>query len=595
MFRTMRWAGLAAILAAGQAWGQSDPAGSDGYDWSAADREAAAFVLEKAASGETVTLDHSDPRAARFLKRQYERAGLTEARYPGLHGLIESHQRIHAEQGVTYPETVQVSDDLVYTDIATQMLALFPTSTPSNFQGSAAASVEAAEDDPARTLQISYTSLCFYDLNNNPIGDCATSSSFGSGQYFPVNHAVTTADQAFTGAFSATYYDTTNKRYVSQISALTLDTIDYPASQTISDPVIVHDQNDSLETALVCTSRSVNANANPGTCDYGTYSNTDVLVDMEGSVAYKPEQTPRTDGSGDLVGTGSVSLINTVQGGNCRLAPSISGSNFFSQDQVAYNGTTKTLSWNFDDLDFGETGSLICGGDGTDIQFALTLQVENEADADNTIVASQLSQPGVVTPHFLGPTAGSLATPMLRLVAGCLHPDTLIQMADGSAARPISEFLGEGERVVSIGGVETHVIGTTEGEETRLFVIESEAGLSVQASAMHPFIMADGSWRAAEDLSPGDRVLASDGAVTLSSVTETAYDGPVYNLMLARTTDVLNPETGAFYANGFLVGGHDAQQKLAAARLAAPARVEGLLPEAFATDYASHREDRARR
>lgn len=593
MLRMMGLAGLAGACMAGGAQAQSESANAP--VWDEADRAAAAHVLAQAANGETVTLDHSDPENVRFLKRHYERAGLAADRYPGLHALIDAHQDIHTEQGVTYPETVQVSDDLVYTDIATQMLALYPTNTASNYQGSAAASMEAAADDPSRTLQIAYTSLCFYDLNNNPIGDCATTSSFGSGQYFPVNHAVTTADQAFTGAFSATFYDATNQRYISQISALTLDTIDYPQVQSISDPIIVHAQNDSLETALVCTSRSVNANANPGVCDYGTYSNTDVLVNMEGSITYKPAQTPKTDGAGDLVGTGSVSLINTVQGGNCRLAPSISGSNFFSQEQVAYNAATKTLSWNFDDLDFGGASDLICGGDGTSVQFALTLQVENDADSDNTIVASQLSQAGTTVPHFLGPTAGSLATPMLRLVAGCLHPDTLIALAGGDGHRPISEFAGEGERVISMGGVEAHIVGTVEGDEATLYVIEAGEGLKIEASAMHPFVMADGSWRAAEDLQPGDRILSQDGPVSVSSAAEIEYDGPVYNLMLDRSAAALHPETGSFYANGFLVGGHDAQQKLAAAKQAAPARVQGLLPEGFETDYASHLEDRSNR
>lgn len=563
--------------------------------WGDNDREATGHVLGQAANVQTLTLDLSDPKNAHFLKRHYEIAGMTADRYPGLHALMDEHKDVHAKQGVTLATEVKLSDNLVYTDLGTIMLTLYPTNTASNYAGSAAASMAAAADDPTRDLQISYTSLCFYDVNNNPIGTCATDSSFGSGQYFPVNHNVTTADQAFTGAFSATYYDTTNKRYVAQISTLTLDTIDYPQTQTISDPVIVHSTNDSLKTALVCTSRSVNANANPGTCDYGTYSSNNVLVTMEGSVTYKAGQTPKVDGNGHLVGTGSVSLINTVQGGNCRLAPTISGVNFFSQPQVTYNAALKTLAWNFDNLDFGSASALICGGDGTSVQYSLTLQVDNDADADNKIVASQLSQTNTVTPHFLGPDAGALATPMLRLVAGCLHPDTLIAMAGEAGSQAISKFTGEGEKIISMGGIEEYVIGTVEGDEATMFTIAAGEALNVKASAMHPFIMADGSWRAAEDLKEGDRVLSSAGPVALTSVKEVKYGGPVYNLMLARTADALHPDTGSFYANGFLVGGHDAQQKLAAAKLADPGRVEPLVPDQFTVDYASHLEDHSKR
>ncbi len=559
--------------------------------WSDEDRAAVAHVLAVADGSETVTLDLSDPMVAHFLERHYEIAGMTPARYPGLFALMVEQRRVHAAEGVAGARTVQVSNDLVYKDLATLMLALYPSGAPSTYDARAAATMEAPADDPTRHLQIAYTGLCFYDSNNNPIGTCKKESSFGSGQYFPVDNSVTTADQAFSAAFAATYYDTTDKRYVAQLSKRQLDQIDYPQTQTIADPVILHSQNNSLKTALVCTSRTVNANANPGICDYGTYQNTNVLVNMKGSVTYQQNQTPKTDQNGHLVGTGSVSLINTVRGGGCSLAPSISGSSFFSQPQVTYNAATKIVSWNFDKLDFGPAAKLICGGDGTSIQFALNLQVENANNAKQNFVSSQTSVAGTTVPHFLGANSGALATPMLRLVAGCLHPDTVIAMAGNEDARAIAEITGEGELVVSMAGVETHVVGTVDGEEDTLFVIEAGRDLAIQASAMHPFVTADGSWRAAADLKPGDRVLSFDGPVEVTAVTEVPYDGPVHNLVLARTAEALHPESGSFYANGFLVGGHDAQQMLAASKRADPRNVEALLPEGFEVDYASHLED----
>jgi hypothetical protein len=559
--------------------------------WSDEDRAAVAHVLALADGADTITLDLSDPKVAHFLKRHHEIAGMTPARYPGLHALMEEQQAVHATEGVARARTVQVSNDLVYSDLATLVLALYPTAAASTYNAAAVATMEASTDDPNRSLQIAYAGLCFYDSNNNPIGSCTTESSFGSGQYFPVNNSVTTADQAFSAAFSATYYDVTDKRYVAQFSKRQLDSIDYPQTQTISDPVILHTQNNSLKAALVCTSRTVNANANPGVCDYGTYQNTDVLVTMEGSVTYQQNQTPKTDQNGNLVGTGSVFLINTTEGGGCSLSPSIGGTNFFSQPQVTYVATTKTLNWNFNNLDFGPAATLICGGDGTSIQYALTLQVEDANNAMNNYLASQTSVAGTIVPHFLGPNSGALATPMLRLVAGCLHPDTMIAMAEGEGAQAIAEIKGEGELVISMGGVETHVVGTVDGEEATLFVVEADGGLVIEASAMHPFVMADGSWRAAADLEPGDRVLSADGPAEVTAVTERPYEGPVHNLILARTAEALHPETGSFYANGFLVGGHDAQQMLAAAKKADPKNVEALLPEGFEVDYASHLED----
>ena len=564
-------------------------------DWTAADSQAVRHVIELAEGQQTLTLDLSDSETAHFLRRHHEAAGLTLDRYPGLHGLIDAHAEIHATEGVSYPNETQVSEDLTYSDLATIMLALYPTAATTatattSYAGSAAASMEAVSDDPARHLQIAYTGLCFYDQQGNQVGTCATSNSFGAGQYFPVSHTVATSNEELQGVFTATYHDTTSKRFISQLSTLSVDALDYPLSQTIANPVILHAANNALKTALVCTSRTVNSNVNPGICDYGLYANTNVLVTMEGSVTYKPTQTPKTDASGHLVGTGSVSLINTKQGGGCRLSPSISGTNFFSQPQVTYNTTSKTLAWNFSNLDFGSATKLICGGDGTSIQFSFISQVQDSANNDDRIVASQQSQAGVITPHFAGPNAGAYLTPMLRLVAGCLHPETQITLAGRGGARPISEFTGEGELVRSMGGAETHVVGTVDGEEESLYVIRA-GNREVKATAQHPFVAADGNWRSADELQAGDQVLTASGPVTIESVDQVRYGGPVVNLMLAHIADALHPETGTFYANGFLVGGHDAQQKLAAAKLASPKRVEGLLPAEFKVDYASHLED----
>lgn len=559
-------------------------------DWTDADRAAAAYTLARADKERTLTVDLSDPNMARFLKRHYEISGLTPARYPGLHRLMAMNAKVHATQGVKGAVVTAVSNDLTYEDLATLMLAIYPTGGQA-YAASGVASMEAAPQD-SRNLQIAYTSLCFYDANNNPIGTCATQNAFGAGQYFPLTNSLAAAPQVFSGVVAATYYDATNSRYVAQISKLVVDAIDYPSSQSIAGPVIVHSANNTLAAALVCTSRAVNSNANPagGICDYGTFQNTGVLVTMAGSVVYAANQTPQTDGSGHLVGTGSASLINTVQGGQCRLSPAMSGPNFFTQTGVTYATASKTLSWNFNNLDFGPTNALICGGDGTNIQFSLVLQVTDTTDND-TIVASQLSAVGVTVPRFLGPNAGALATPMLRLVAGCLHPDTVVTMAGDGGGRAISAITGEGELLKAKGGGQAQVIGTVNGKDDWLYVVTARNGMTVKATAAHPFVTADGGWKAAADLKRGDRVLTADGPAAIASVRKIAYGGPVTNLVLAHPAHSFTLETETFYANGFMVGGHDAQQAVALARRQAPAFVRSRLPAGFRADYASHLQD----
>ncbi len=294
----------------------AETAGAQSTAWSDADRDAVAYVFDKAAGTRTITLDLSDPKMARFLKRHYEISGMTADRYPGLHGLMDTSARVHAEQGVTGPKVTTLSEDLTYEDTATLMLALYPTAAQV-YTGIAAASMEAAAQDSTRSLSIAYTSLCFFDSNNNPIGTCVTQQSFGAGQYFPLSNMVTTADENFSAALSATYSypdpdDPSNTKYLSQMSVLGLNSVDAPWSQSIVHPLILNSQNNPLLAALVCTSRAVNVNANPGVCDYGTYADTDVLVSMKGSITFRADQAPKTDPSGRLVGTGSVTLLNPV-------------------------------------------------------------------------------------------------------------------------------------------------------------------------------------------------------------------------------------------------------------------------------------------
>ena len=569
--------------AAGAAWAAPAPAAG----WTSDDAAAAGYALKKASSVRTLTVDLSDPKMARFLKRHYEISGMTADLYPGLHKLMATQAQVHALKGVAGPRTVALSGDMTYQDLATLMLGVFPTSGQI-YQGAAVASMEAPSADQ-RTLQIAYSSLCFYDVNNNPIGTCATQSSFGSGQYFPVNNTLTAAPEAFTAAFTATYYDVTDKRYVSQISTLTADATEYPSSQTITDPVIVHmQQNQGYARALVCTNRAVNANANPGgICDYGTYQNNNVLVAMGGSVIYASNQSPQLDGNNKPVGTGSISLINTDSGGQCQVAAPISGSSFFSQPTVTYVTATKTLSWSFTNLDFGPATGLICGTTATNIQFSLTLQVTDTDGAPNPIVASQYSQAGITVPQLAGPNAGALLTPMLRMVAGCLHPDTLVTLANGKTVA-ISKITGEGEVLRGKGGSPVPVVGTVKGKDAWLYVVRAAGGLEIKATANHPFVDAKGGWRAAETLKAGDSLLTAKGAAKVLSVTKVAYGGEVDNLVLGHPPETFTVANEAFYANGFLVGGHDAQQRVAAARRSENRNVLSLLPADFKVDYANH-------
>jgi len=586
MATRLKLAVLVALIGLAACSGSQKPGG-----WTTQDREAVAHVLAKGSEGQGITLDLSDPKSGHFLKRHYEASGLTADRYPGLHQLMTDQAKLMATKGVTMPKVTALSDDLLYQDIATVMLGLYK-SAPQTFTAAAAATMEASADDPDESLQLAYSSLCFYDPNNQPIGTCVTSNSFGTGQYFPVQNVLSTGDTDFTAVHAASYYDVTHKRYIAQVAQLSSDAIAAPFQQTISNPIIVNPGNVGLKTALVCTSRAT-AGVDPGTggvCDYGTYQSTRVLVSMQGSVTYQPSQTPQTDASGDLVGSGVVSLMNQSQGGQCILSPTISGNNFFKNTAVSYNPATKLLQWNFPGLDFGPAGGIVCGGNSTNIVFRLLTSV-TDMTTNQPVVASQYSVPGTTVPTPIGIDAGAFATPMLRVVAGCLHPDTRIALPGQDGERAIKLFKGGGERVRSARG-SNHVVGTVNGTEKGvLYEVKAANGLAVRASDLHPFVTQKGDYRAARDLKPGDMVVTARGVAAIERVTQIPYAGDVHNLVLAHPAHVaVTPATESFYANGFLVGGHDAQQQVAQAKRRDPRRVRALLPAQFAKDYSSHVE-----
>lgn len=556
--------------------------------WPDLDRAATAKALATAASARTVTIDMTDQLMLHFLKRQYKLAGITASSYPGLYKLMDKQTRVPAKLRVKGPKVFALTDDLQYEDLATVVLGVYPTA-PGNYAANAVASMQAAQQG-VDTLQLSYASLCFYDSDTNPIGTCVRQTSFNSGQYFPVNNSIASPPEAFIVVFTATYYDTTTKRFIAQMSTLDAGTTEYPSQQSITHPVIVHPANNPLKAALVCTSRTVNANGNPGVCDYGDYANKNVLVQMNGSIVYGPSQTPQVDQNGKLVGSGTVSLINTISGGQCTLTAGISGNNFFSQPEVRYVAGTKTLTWDFSRLDFGAPNNLICGGDGTAIQFSLFLQTKETGANPNPIIAAQYSVPGTIVPTFAGINAGALQTPMLRLVAGCLDPSTEVTLEDGVTI-PIAKIQGEGEKLRSYDGNITQVAGTVKGTDGWLYEVRASNGMKIRATAQHPFVTADGDWRATAKLKVGQKLRTSSGIATITSIRKQSYRGSVINLLLAHAPNDVRLSNETFYANGFLVGGHDAQQEVAAST--ARTGMNKRIPPDFRIDYQSHLKSHA--
>jgi len=553
--------------------------------WGDADRAALAHLREVSAGKDTFVVDFRDKQLQRIYRRQAERAGLSQERYPGFAKLLDDIAARHVRGKVDQPKLDEVSDEIIHLNLATQLLAVYPATQAGldptiQYLASAVASLQTSA---LPTFAATYASLCFYDQQNNPIGTCQVLTSFSNEAYIPVDNSLSTSLTAFTTVFQATYYDSSNHTSYPTMVTRSLDEIDEPLAQTIADPVILHQGNPET---LVCVTRGQGAAANPGTCDYGTYQQTDIVIPVVGSETFAPSQNPQTNEQGQLVGVGTLSIVNQTAGGQCRFSPSISGSEFFAQPQVAYDASIKKLTWNFPSLDFGTAGGLICGNQGDGLTFSLQLSV-NDSTTGNTISASQISQSGVTAPHYDGASKIVLLIPPLYAVNGCLAPDTKIAMADGTTVA-IDTITGVDEQVLSAGGVKNAVQGVTRGTDATLYLIEAANDHKIRATAEHPFVLEGGEVRAAKALKAGDSVLTAKGPSALVSVKKTKYGGEIFNLVLAGTGDFNH----TFYADGFLVGDNVMQAELMARERARPEVARADIPKQYRIDYDSALADR---
>ena len=121
-------------------------------------------------------------------RRQAARAGLTPQRYPGFYKMLDDISARDARGDVAMPVQEDVTNDVIHLNLATQLLALYPTQAGNPgatipYNASALASLQISN---LPTFSVTYASLCFYDQNNNPIGTCQVQNSFTNDAYIPV-------------------------------------------------------------------------------------------------------------------------------------------------------------------------------------------------------------------------------------------------------------------------------------------------------------------------------------------------------------------------------------------------------------------------
>jgi hypothetical protein len=194
------------------------------------------------------------------------------------------------------------------------------------------------------------------------------------------------------------------------------------------------------------------------------------------------------------------------------------------------------------------------------------------------------------------PPAPPVITPQcFHIINSCLARGTRIEMADGRSA-PI-ETIRSGDQVYSPFDLDDHslaVMDTTKGVELVPMVhIEDEHGRSLLLTEAHPVVVEGRGMVMAKRLRAGDQVTTKDGPSRLVRVTRESYSGTVHNLKVGDGPELarLARDQTAVYANGFLVGDSQIQEKNELAEVAASRRPSGpvRLSTRWRKDYESLR------
>ncbi|MFZ2955368.1 MAG: TIM44-like domain-containing protein [Candidatus Ozemobacteraceae bacterium] len=118
---------------------------------------------------------------------------------------------------------------------------------------------------------------------------------------------------------------------------------------------------------------------------------------------------------------------------------------------------------------------------------------------------------------------------------GCFVPETLVQHADGTET-PISDIKpGDSVRAFKLDGtlVKADVMRVFHVEAQECFEVQTESGISIKATAEHPFYIGSGAFRIVEVLKPGDEIVIFKNGLTtdrVRSVVCTAGKILVYNI-----------------------------------------------------------------
>jgi hypothetical protein len=510
------------------------------------------------------SLDYSDPRMFRFVLARLKMAGKTPRAAPHLFDLI--NQRRAADQ-LRKTERTQT---------------LTATRTPQHFLNSTNFLSETSPYMEANAL-VTYPGVANYlyidsatwDNNGTALGAMAYSEKYSGS----IVRSAAVGDVTLTGALdyvvdsyalidSATGLQETytlrenNRRCQFDLSTL-----------NITDPV----NRTGGQCVDLCLNRTWT-----GDCDYDLTGTPWALkIPLSGSIgitfnnpncAFDTNRIAQYQ-NGSVTPPGNIKVVLANVGGGCDVdsnnALSTPMQNFWQHVTISPDG--KMMSWNLTGAD-AALFDPSCRQVQDQLELTMVLGIPMKQGA------VEIPPRPIVISNDPDSQATDWQLPCMTMTNSCLAEGTKVQLADGRMV-PI-ESIQIGDKIFNPfhpGAQALTVTDIAKGFETVPMVrIKDKAGRELLMTEMHPIATVDRGMVQARKLRVGDKVQTQTGTSQLVSVTREPFGGKVHNLKVGSNEESLKlgPDQTVVYANGFLVGDGQIQQKYESAEQNANARLD---------------------
>ncbi len=512
------------------------------------------------------SLDYSDPRVYRFVIARMKMAGKTPRTAPRLFELI-NHRRAADQRHSRNTEDPQAFASV-------RKAQHFINSSNFLTESSPFMEANALVTYPGGAYYL-YVDSAAWDNNGTPLGVMGYAETYNG----PTARSAAIGDITKTSALD---YEVDSYALMDSASGLRESYIlrennkrcQFDLSTlNITDPV----NKTGGQCVDICLNRTWT-----GDCDYDlTGTPTALKIPLSGSIGisfnnpncvFDANRITQWQ-NGTVTPPGDIKVVLDDVGGGCDVDSSNAlhtpMQNFWQHVTLSADG--KTLSWNLTGAD-----AALFDSSCRQVQDQLYLTMILNLPINQGAV--ELPPRPVVISNDPDSQATHYQLPCMTMTNSCLAEGTQVQLADGRMV-PI-ESIKIGDKIFNPyhpGAQELTVMDIAKGFETVPMVrIKDKAGRELLMTEMHPIATVDRGMVQARKLRVGDKVQTRTGVSHLVSVSREPFPGKVHNLKVGSSEEALKlgPDQTVVYANGFLVGDGQIQQKYESAEHTANAKLD---------------------